>query len=229
MKTGFPPGQPFGIDFFNIQINQYIVTPGSTFLLSAQGRAQFPNALVRDNSLSNPGPLLSINSVPSNNPAAYQIYRGLDYNVKYDIRHTRFGDFRFTGDATQIIKIGTDSGLGGGFFNNVGRYYNPRWKAQAATVWNYKDYGATVTADWTGRWFNDGYTVAGWGENAYTLIGASLRYRGFYNSTITLAASNLFNNQPPPNGRASSAGYDQNIYGPGALGRFLSIRIRKEF
>jgi outer membrane receptor protein involved in Fe transport len=101
--------------------------------------------------------------------------------------------------------------------------------SQAATVWNYKDYGATVTADWTGRWFNDGYTVAGWGENAYTLIGASLRYRGFYNSTITLAASNLFNNQPPPNGRASSAGYDQNIYGPGALGRFLSIRIRKEF
>jgi outer membrane receptor protein involved in Fe transport len=216
-------------DFFDMRINQVIVTPSSTFLLSTQGRAQFPNAIVRDNTLSNPGPILRIESVPSNNPLAYQLYRGFDYGVKYSLRNTRFGEFTFGGDATQIIKTGSDSGLGGGFFNNVGRYYNPRWKATATTAWNYKDYGATLSADWTGRWFNDGYTAAGWGENPYTLIGAQLRYNGFRNFRVTVGSSNILNNQPPPNGRASSAGYDQGIYGAGALGRFLYVRVRRDF
>jgi len=219
----------FNVDFFNFRINQVIVTPSQSFLLSASGLAQFPNGIVRDNSLGNPGPILYTSSVPSNNPLAYQLYRGMDYGLKYSLRNTRYGSFTFSGDATGLIKVGSDSGLGSGFFNNNGHYYNPRWKGQAGTSWSYKDYGASVTADWTGHWYNDGYTVAGWGENPFTVIGGSLRYSGFWNSTITLGASNLLNNQPPPNGRASSAGYDQNIYGAGALGRLVYVRIRKTF
>jgi outer membrane receptor protein involved in Fe transport len=217
------------IDFFDFNIKQVIVTPSSTFLLSANGRAQFPDGIVRDTTLGNPGPILYLQSVPSNNPKAYQRYRGVDYGIKYQLRNTRYGSFTFNGDATGILKVGSDSGLGSGFFNNVGFNYNPRWKAQAGTSWSYKDYGASLNADWTGRWFNDGYTAAGWGENPYTIIGASLRYSGFMHSTITIGASNLLDNQPPPNGRASSAGYDQGIYGAGALGRFMYIRVRKEF
>lgn len=219
----------FSVDFFDMRINQVIVTPGSSYLLTAQGMAAFPNAIVRDTTLGNPGPILRIESVPSNNPLAYQLYRGMDYGVKYAMRNTRYGQFTFSGDATQIIKTGSDSGLGGGFFGNQGRYYNPRWKASAGTAWSYKDYGASLNADWTGHWFNDGYTAAGWGENPYTILNGSVSYKGFWNSTITLGASNLLNVQPPPNGRASSAGYDQGIYGPNALGRFMYVRIRKDF
>lgn len=219
----------FSVDFFDFKIKQVIVTPSAAYLLSVRGMAQFPNAVVRDTTLGNPGPILRVESVPQNNPDAYQLYRGFDYGIKYALRNTRYGDFTFSGDATGLIKTGSDSGLGGGFFNNVGYYYSPRWKGQAGTSWSYKDFGATVTADWTGRWTNDAYTVAQWGENPFTVIGASVRYSGFWNSTISLGASNLLNNQPPPNGRASSAGYDQNIYGAGALGRFLYVRIRKEF
>ena len=216
-------------DFFDMHIKSVIVTPSSTYLLSATGMAQFPDAIRRDSSLGNPGPILTINSVPSNNPAAYQLYRGFDFGVRYALRNTPYGQFTFSGDATQIIKTGSDSGLGGGFFNNVGRYYNPRWKATAGTSWGYKDYGASVTADWTSRWFNDGYTTAGWGENPFTLISAQVKYAGFWHSTISVGASNILNAQPPPNGRASSAGYDQGIYGPSALGRFLFVRVRKDF
>ena len=216
-------------DYFDMRINSVIVTPGAAFLLTPNGLAQFPNAVVRDTTLGNPGPILRINTVPSNNPAAYQLYRGFDYGIKYQMRNTRYGNFSFAGDATQIIKTGSDSGLGGGFFNNVARYYNPRWKASASTAWNYKDYGASVSADWTGHWFNDGYTAAGWGENPFTVIGAQLRYAGLWNTRITLGASNILNVAPPPNGRASSAGYDQGLYGAGALGRFWFLRIRKDY
>ncbi len=216
------------VDFFNMRINQVIVTPSSTYLLTTNGMAQFPNALVRDTTLGNPGPILRIESVPSNNPLAYQLYRGFDYGIKYAMRNTRLGSFRFSADATQIFKAGSDSGLGSGFFDNTGYYYNPRWKAQAGTAWNYKDYGASLTADWTTHYYNDNYTVQGWGQNPYTLIAAQIRYSGFWHSTITIGANNLFNNRPPINGRETSS-IDQGAYGAGALGRFLFIRVRKDF
>jgi outer membrane receptor protein involved in Fe transport len=218
----------FTVDFFNMRINQVIVTPSAAFLFSANGLAQFPNAIIRDTTLGNPGPVLRVETVPSNNPLAYQLYRGFDYGVKYSLRNTRYGDFRFNAEATQIFKAGSDSGLGAGFFDNTGYYFNPRWKASAGTSWNYKQYGASLTADYTHHYYNDNYTVQGWGENPFTIMGGSVRYSGWWNSTITLGASNLLNNRPPVNGRETT-GFDPNAYGAGALGRFMYIRIRKDF
>lgn len=218
----------FSVDFFNMHIEQYIVTPSATYLLSERGRAQFPNAIVRDNSLGNPGPILRIESVPSNNPAAYQLYRGLDYGVRYALRNTRFGSFQFSGTATQVIKIGTDSGLGSGFFNNAGYYYDPRWKGTATTAWSLRDYGASLTADYVHSWFNDAFTATGWGENPSAIFGAQLRYSGFWKSTISLGASNLLNRRPSPNGR-DTTGFNAGISGPSTLGRFLYVRVRKDF
>lgn len=215
-------------DYFDMRINQVIVTPSANFILSEQGRAQFPNAIVRDNSLENPGPILRLESVPSNNPAAYQKYLGYDFGIRYALKNTRSGTYTFAADATNIQEAGSDSGLGGGYFNNTGLYYNPTWKANAGTGWRYKNIGANVNVDWTGKYFNDAYTATGWGENPYTLVSASVVYAGFWNSTITLGANNLLNNRPPPNGRETT-GFDPNAYGPGALGRFLYIRVRKDF
>ena len=218
----------FNVDFFNIRINQFIVSPSTAFLLTPNGIAQFPNAIVRDTTLGNPGPILRIESVPQNNPRAYQLYRGIDFGGRYAVRNTRTGSYTFSAAATQIIKVGTDSGLGSGFFNNAGYYYNPRWKAQASTAWNYKDYGASVTVDHIGHWYNDGYTVQGWGENPFNIVGLQLRYAGFWGTNLSIGASNLLNQRPPPNGR-QSIGFDPNAYGAGVLGRFISIRIRKDY
>ena len=216
------------VDFFDIRINQFIVSPGTGFLLTPNGIAQFPNAIVRDNALGNPGPILRVESVPQNNPRAYQLYRGMDFGGKYALRNTRTGNYTFNAVATQILKVGTDSGLGGGFFNNAGYYYNPRWKTQVGTSWSYKDYGASVNVDHIGHWYNDGYTAQGWGENPFTIVSLQLRYAGFWGSTISFGAANLLNNRPPPNGR-QSIGFDPNAYGAGVLGRFLSVRLRKDF
>lgn len=216
------------VDFFDFRLNQFIVSPSTNYLLTANGIAQFPNAIVRDNSLGNPGPILRIETVPANNPAAYQIYRGLDYGFRYSLRNTRTGSYVFSGTATQTIKIGTDSGLGGGFFNNAGYYFNPRWRGTASAAWNYKEYGASLTADYTHHWYNDGFTTQGWGENPLTIIGSQVRYTGFWNSTITLGASNLLNARPWANGR-DTTGVSSGISGQATLGRLLYVRVRKEF
>ncbi len=218
----------FTFDYFDIRIEQVIVTPSAQFLLSPRGLAQFPNAIVRDTTLGNPGPILRIESVPQNNPDAYQMYRGFDFGVKYQIRNTRWGNFAFAADATQIKKTGSDSGLGSGFFDNTGLYYNPEWKANGSVSWRYKDFGANFGVDWTGEYFNDNYTVAGWGENPYTLVNASVTYAGFWDTKITVGANNLLNNRPPANGR-ESVGFDPNAYGPGAIGRVLYVWVTKEF
>ncbi len=228
LESPYVKGLSFSVDYFDMRINQVIVTPSSTYLLSAAGRAQFPNGIVRDATLGNPGPILRLESVPSNNPLAYQLYRGIDYEVKYTLRNTRTGDYRFSAQATQILKTGSDSGLGGGFFDNTGLYYNPEWKGSIGTSWNYKHFGAALSADYTHHYYNDNYTGGPWGENPYTLVAGSVRYNGWYGTTITLGANNLFNNRPPANGRETT-GFDPNAYGPGVLGRFLYIRVRKDF
>lgn len=212
-------------DYFKFRINQVIVTPGATYLLSERGRAQFPNAIVRDGA---GGPILRIDSVPSNNPAAYQIYRGFDLGVNYRLNNTRYGDFIFNAEATRILEIGSDSGLGGGYFDNVGLNNNPKWRGQANVSWRYKDYGASFGGDYIGAYFNDGYTAAGWDEGSYTLFQGSFSVRGVYGTTVTVGANNLFDKTPPFNGY-ETGGFDPNTYGAGAMGRFLYIRVRKEF
>ncbi len=212
-------------DFFKFRINQVIVTPSATYLLSERGRAQFPDAIVRDGA---GGPILRIDSVPSNNPDAYQIYRGFDIGVNYRLNNTRYGDFTFSAEATRILEIGSDSGLGGGYFDNIGLFNNPKWRGQASVGWRYKDYGASFGGDYIGAYFNDGYTAAGWDEGAFSLYQASFSYRGFWGTTMTLGVNNLFDKTPPFNGYDTSS-FDPNTYGAAAMGRFIYIRVRKEF
>ena len=218
----------FNLDYFKIRINQVIVTPSSTFLLSTRGLAQFPNAIVRDTTLGNPGPILRIESVPANNPDAYQIYRGIDIGVNYRLNKTRFGDFNFSAEATRTLEIGSDSGLGGGYFDNIGLFNNPKWRGQATIAWRYKEFGASFGADVIGPYFNDGFANPGWDQGAYTLCQTAVSYRGFWGTTITVGANNLFDNLPPFNGYDTSS-FDPNTYSGGAMGRFLYIRVRKEF
>lgn len=215
----------FNVDYFDFRINQVIVTPSANFLLTPNGLAQFPNAVVRDGA---GGPILRIETVPSNNPAAYQVYKGVDFGINYRLRNTRFGDFSFSTEMTRLLEIGSDSGLGGGYFNNTGLYNNPKWRGQASVGWRYKEWGAGVSADYIGKYWNDGFTVAGWGENPYTLVSTAVSYRGLFGTTITVGANNVLDNLPPPNGR-DTGGFDPNTYGAGALGRFLYIRVRKDF
>ncbi len=213
-------------DYFKFRINQVIVTPSVTFLLSERGRAQFPNAIVRDGP---GGPIVRIESVPSNNPDAYQIYKGYDIGLNYRLNNTQYGSFTFSAEATRVQEIGSDSGLGGGYFNNIGLYNNPKWRGQANVGWRYKEFGANLGADYIGSYFNDGYSsTVQWDEGAYTLATASVSYRGFWGTTITVGANNLFDKLPPFNG-FDTGSFDGNTYGAGAMGRFLYIRVRKEF
>ncbi len=216
-----------GIDYVDITITNAINTPSSTFLLSEQGRTQFPQGIVRDNTQGNPGPILYLYAVPFN--LASQWYKGWDLDVNYTLRHTRVGDFNIAAAATYITSSASDSGLGGGKFENVGLYYNPRLRATGTATWRYRDWRVAVGVDYTGKWFNDGYTAAGWGENPKTIVNPSITYKGLWNTEITLGATNVFDTQPGFNGFQVGA-FDPNItQSTLAMGRFVYLHVKKSF
>jgi iron complex outermembrane receptor protein len=226
VKNPWLKGLSLAVDYFDYRIDNVISTPSSTFLLSTQGRAQFPNAIIRDNSTENPGPIQRIFAVPVN--LAQQSYKGFDFELTYKLPNTRIGNFGSVIRATYLKDIASDSGLGGGNFHNAGLYNNPRLNMTGSVNWRLKNWGAAVYVNRTGQYFNDGYTATGWGENASTLVNPSISYRGLWNSQITVGASNVFGQEPPINGRETT-GFDPGTYGNLATGRFLYVRVSKEF
>ena len=219
-------GLSFSVDFFDVQITNVISSLSATYLLSAEGRRLFPDAITRDNTLSNPGPITAIRAISNN--LGLQLYRGLDYGARYSLRNTRFGNFTFNAEVTQVIKKGSDAGTGAGFFDNTGLAYDIRWRYNYGVSWSRKNFSARVTADIVGKYFNDNWATPGWGENVYTIINPSISYRGFKKMSITVGSSNVFDNRPPALGWRA-IGFEDRLYGAGALGVSAYVRVRREF
>jgi len=73
--------------------------------------------------------------------------------------------------------------------------------------------------------------AAVWGENPITLFNVTVSYDVKpWRTRITLGCDNLFNTQPPPNGLASpSDGFDVNTYAAWSTGRFVALKVKKDF
>lgn len=226
----FIKGLSIAFDYFKFDIDNVISSPADTTLLARED--QFPGAVVRDSTQGNPGPILFLRRVPFN--VAKQWYEGADIEVKYELRNTRLGNFRFLANATRTISIKSNSGIrdaAGNLpadFENIGLWNNPKWNATGSVAWQYKDYGAAVFLRHTGKYFNDAYTVAGWGENPVNIVNASVSYKGLLDTRITLGVNNVLDAEPPRNGYETS-GFDQSTYGGAALGRFVYVRLSRTF
>ena len=219
-------GLSFSVDYFDTQITNVISSLSATYLLSTEGRRLFPDAVQRDNSVSNPGPIVRIASISNN--LGLQLFRGLDYGVRYTLRNTRTGTYSFSADAQQVIKKGSDAGTGAGFINNTGLAFDIEWRYNYSVGWSYKNWSARVAVDVVGKFYNDNWTAAGWGENVLALVNPSVSYRGFKRTSLTLGVTNAFDTRPPPNG-FRALGFDDRLYGAGALGIAGYLRARRDF
>ena len=221
-------GLSFSVDFFDVQITNVITSLGAGYLLSAEGRRLFPDKITREPTAADgtPGRIIRVGTISSN--LGLQLYRGMDFGLRYGLRNTRLGSFTFDALATQVIKKGSDAGTGAGFFDNTGLAFDVEWRYNYSVGWSRKNWSARVAADVVGKYFNDNWTAAGWGENAFTLVNPSVSYRGFKKTSITLGVTNVFNSRPPAMGHRT-LGFDDRVYGAGALGIAASLRVRREF
>ncbi len=220
-------GLSFSVDFFDVQITNVITSLGASYLLSAEGRRLFPDKITRDPTVNGvPGRITRIHSISGN--LGLQLYRGMDYGLRYGLRNTRLGSFTFDATASQVIKKGSDAGTGAGFFNNTGLAFDVEWRYNYSLGWSYKTWSARVAADVVGKYFNDNWTAAGWGENVFTIVSPSVSYRGFKKTSLTLGVTNVFDNRPNLMGHRA-LGFDDRVSGAGALGISGLFRVRREF
>lgn len=220
-------GLSFSVDFFDVQITDKITSLGAAYLLSAEGLRLFPDKITREPTVNGvPGRITRIGTISGN--LGFDLYRGVDYGLRYGLRNTRIGSFTFDATASQVIKKGSDAGTGAGFFNNTGLAFDVEWRYNYGLGWSYKTWSARVSADVVGKYFNDNWTTAGWGENVYTIVSPSVTYRGFKKTAITLGITNVLDNRPPAMGHRA-LGFDDRVYGAGALGISGTLRVRREF
>jgi iron complex outermembrane receptor protein len=221
-------GLSFSVDYFDVQITNQINSLGATYLLSAEGRRLFPDKITRDPPAADgtPGRITRIGTISGN--LGFQLYRGVDYGLRYGLRNTRLGSFTFDANASQVLKKGSDAGTGSGFVNNTGLAFDVEWRYNYSLGWTYKNWGARVVSDVVGKYFNDNWTTAGWGENVFAIVSPSVTYRGFRRTTLTLGVTNVFDSRPPAVGHRA-LGFDDRVYGAGALGISGLVRVRREF
>ncbi len=220
------------VDYFDYQIDNIVNSLSTAYLISADGRANFPNAVVRGPNLPTdppgaPGPIIVVNGYSNN--LGFQLYRGWDFGLRYSLRNTRVGSFTFSADAVQTVKRGTDAKTGAGFGNVTGRYFAPVWRYNYSLGWRYKNLSANTNADMIGKFMNRGFTAVGWGENVFTVINASVSYRGFQRTTLSLGMNNVFDKRSPTNGFIVLGFDDRASTSGGALGRSVIFRARREF
>ena len=225
-------GLSFSVDYFDIEITDVITTfPQASTLFTS-----FPERVIRDNTGGFPG-LITAFDVRPVNAAAFN-WRGADLGINYQLPTADYGRFRFDAQATYIDTISTTSLPGAAPDNTAGRYNNPRLTGTAQLGWKRGKLAGSLTYLYKGSFLNDvpnrrAFTPSAiWDESAQSLINASFTFPAPFVTSVTVGCNNVFDTQPPEDGFAwdqPSNGFDSNTYAAWSLGRFVYLKVRKEF
>jgi iron complex outermembrane recepter protein len=247
LTPAFAPGLSFAVDYYNIRIDNTVLTGGvvnatsvDTVLLGCYGPAQntaYCKLIVRS---PTSGTITQINSLNANFGMAR--VTGTDFDLNYDTAQANLqlpipGAFKFGLQAeeqyknTQTNADGTTSSYVG-FFQYANENLNPRWKG-LATI----EYGiGPVVVHWDTRYiehmgdFDGGKDIPGnrIPETFYHNISASYSVKNtsiLKNGQVVVGVNNLFDKDPPFLA-ADSICKCNTLAGPFDLvGRFYYLRL----
>lgn len=211
-------GLSLSVDYSDILIEDYIVSYTSTSTIFAN----FPERVIRDST----GAILYFEATP-NNVARYA-WKGYDAELSYQTPRTRIGSFRFSVTGTNTQMFGYDNGLTNVLKNYVGTYNYARWNGNGSIQWRNGDWGSGLNVIYKGKYFNDGYTTTGWGENPIARIDGTISRRNVFGVDLTLGCQNILDKQPPENGR-STVGFDDSTYAAWSMGRYVYLKASRKF
>jgi iron complex outermembrane recepter protein len=120
-------------------------------------------------------------------------YKGYDMNLRWVLPQTRYGQFRFDVSGTYIDNAESTAATGA-IVDADGEYSTPQFRGTATLAWNKGDWAASLFVTYIGHYM-DLFQV---GEiEAQTIFNPQIAYRGWFNSTITIGARNVLNEDPP--------------------------------
>lgn len=241
--TGFS----FGVDYYNVRINDVIGTPAEEPIFSNIPAAEAAGLIVRyaPGSAGCPTPTPNLPC-----PINYGIQtlvnltelktEGFDVNVAYRFPSFGWGRLSAALNGTYLMKwdqksVGEDTQqLAGRYGGGIAATVNglgatggfPRWKHTAAVTAESGPFRFTVNQLFVGS-----YTDAGGARTVgtYDIWGINAAYTGFRNWTFALGVKNLFDSDPPftRQTQAFQVGYDPALTDP--TGRFYYGSIRYRF
>ncbi|MBI5767396.1 MAG: TonB-dependent receptor [Verrucomicrobia bacterium] len=212
-------GLSVSADYFDIGLDHVITsftTPTVFFNF-------FPERVVR-----NAAGVIQYFDAKTINAAGYK-WKGADFGLDYKLRGTRAGDFAFNAQVTYIDTFALNAGSGAGFINTAGRYNNPRIAGSGQIGWKRGTLAATLGTQFKGTYLMDQFAPA-WRENAQFLFNGTFSFDAPWRSRFTLGCNNLLDAEAPINGKAiPSYGYDVATYNAWSMGRFVYVKVTKDF
>jgi len=216
-------GLSLSADYFDIGITNVI----TTFSSPTDFFNFFPQLVVRDSA----NRIVQFNGMTIN--AAGYRWKGADFGLDYRLRKTRLGDFLLNAQLTYIDTFAFNTGTNLGYVNKAGHYgiagASPRVVGNASVAWRQDRLGASLGMQFKGSYVNDQFAPA-WIEDKAYLFNGSVSYELAKGFRATVGANNLFNTEPPQNGKAiPSYGFDIATYAAWSMGRFIYVKINKDF
>lgn len=202
----------FSIDYYNYDIEN-IIDSDTQFLLETQGLD--PNVVVRRPTAipNDPGEIIQINDSFQN--IGDLETSGLDIDLSYNLA-TRSGDFNFGLVVNYVLdweelRPGADTD-GDGFSDPrvesvEGDYEQPEFRGTLSGSWVKDDWSASMAINYIDGYRQDnsvrlqtdasGNQVILPDVDSMTTVDVTLSFTGIENTTLTLGATNLFDEEPP--------------------------------
>ena len=219
-------GLSLSADIYKVDVTDRIGSPATPAIILANPTL-FPGFVDRaaptagDTANGLPGELLRIRTVTGNYGTA--VTKGLDLSAEYRLTTKDYGRFTARASASTVFHAVIKTRPDLASLETLRTYEVPNLRGNAGLAWNYRKFGAGVTADY----------IAGFADLApsvvrvkqQTITGLQLSYDLPRATKVTLGANNVFDKNPPLT--ASTTGYaEQTSY---FLPRFLYVDITKKF
>lgn len=230
------------IDYYSYDIED-IIDSDTQFLLSTRGLD--PNIVVRRPTPipNDPGEIVQINDSFQN--IGDLETSGLDIDLGYKLE-TELGEFDFGFVMNYVLDLeevrpGLDTNNDGVPDPRVdtveGDYEQPEFRFTLSTGWTYEDFSGSLAINHIDGYRQDdsvrikrnadGEVTAILPDvDSMTTVDLVLNYRGIENTTLTLGATNLFDEEPPFSYNELT-GYNTNVHS--GQGRFMYVKAAYKF
>ncbi|MDY0962728.1 TonB-dependent receptor domain-containing protein [Massilia sp. CFBP9026] len=238
-SPSFVPGLSFGLDWYNIQIENRITAISATYVANEcfiNNSANFCSVIRRD-----PVTGQIINLQRGNANLGNMETEGLDMSISYRLPRTAYGQFGVRNETSYVDKFRTRSGADSEWNNYAGEYFYNRVKSNTNFDWSLGNWSAT----WGFRYYSpvkdicyddlecnmpDYEASFGTGANklgSVTIHDVSVGYKTNWDARILFGINNVFDKSPRIvySTQASASMVDADM----SLDRFFYVRYTQNF
>ncbi|MCW8109413.1 TonB-dependent receptor [Alteromonas ponticola] len=216
----------FSLDYYSYDIEN-IITSDTQFVFSTFGTDPSVVQRIPTGISGDPGEVVRIFDSFQN--LGDLETSGLDLDVGYLLK-TGAGDFRFGYVMNYVLKyeeFRPNATGGKRLFLQEGEFEQPELRYTLSADWMMDVWSAAVALNYIGEF--DGSADAGFGDktvDSFVTVDATLNFTGIENTTLTLGATNLFNEEPPYS-HHDFFGYVNTVHS--GQGRFVYAKASYKF